>query len=236
MLKQAITLAGLTISLSANAVIMDLGYITRDTATGLDWLDVTETRGLSYNNVVSEMGVDGAYEGWRYATEGELATVIINFGYTPLNYNPSSLDCIICDFYGNDGPTLPDDPYIENIIRTLGDTNDAHYDSTCVQANSGCADIHSDGAGRLTGIIAKSDVPGSHYHAQITDDEDILRGTNKWLGDDHDGVHTTRWEAMDDITSDVYVGSFLVRAVPVPAAAWLFGSGLVGLAGMKRKK
>jgi len=37
-----------------------------------------------------------------------------------------------------------------------------------------------------------------------------------------------------------YNGSFLVRAVtspvPIPAAAWLFGSGLVGLAGIARRK
>ncbi len=53
----------LAISSSANAAIIDLGNITRDTGTGLDWLNVTESRNLSYNQVTAQMGIGGAYEG-----------------------------------------------------------------------------------------------------------------------------------------------------------------------------
>lgn len=35
---------------------------------------------------------------------------------------------------------------------------------------------------------------------------------------------------------DTTAGHFLVRAVPVPAAVWLFGSGLIGLVGIARRK
>jgi hypothetical protein len=35
---------------------------------------------------------------------------------------------------------------------------------------------------------------------------------------------------------DAAVGVFLVRVVPIPAAVWLFGSGLIGLIGIARRK
>ena len=44
------------------------------------------------------------------------------------------------------------------------------------------------------------------------------------------GVDLLAGEVLID---DVYLG---VQAVPVPAAAWLFGSALLGLGGLARKK
>jgi hypothetical protein len=55
---------------SAYATVIDLGTITRDTDTGLDWLDVSATANLSYNQVVASALVQS--EGWRYATEAEV--------------------------------------------------------------------------------------------------------------------------------------------------------------------
>lgn len=42
---------------------------------------------------------------------------------------------------------------------------------------------------------------------------------------------------LTGITGSQYIGldNVSVSAVPVPAALWLFGSGLIGLIGMKRK-
>ena len=45
----------------------DHTYLT-DTATGLDWLDVTTTAGMSFNQVSSQLGSGGQFAGWRYAT------------------------------------------------------------------------------------------------------------------------------------------------------------------------
>jgi hypothetical protein len=42
--------------------------ITRDTITGLDWLDLTQTIGYSYDDMLVELGVGGMFEGFRYAT------------------------------------------------------------------------------------------------------------------------------------------------------------------------
>jgi hypothetical protein len=43
-----------------------------------------------------------------------------------------------------------------------------------------------------------------------------------------------RWEFT--CANDVIEGAVGVPAVPVPAAAWLFGSGLIGLVGVARRK
>lgn len=44
------------------------------------------------------------------------------------------------------------------------------------------------------------------------------------------------WSATDAASSNVISGTFTVSAVPVPAAVWMFGSAMLGLAGFKRKK
>ena len=56
--------------------------ITRDTASGLDWLDVTEVAGLSYNDLLS--GAGGWLDaGWRWATTGEVCGLLTGLGAAP---------------------------------------------------------------------------------------------------------------------------------------------------------
>ncbi|HEB63004.1 MAG TPA: PEP-CTERM sorting domain-containing protein [Gammaproteobacteria bacterium] len=63
---------------SANAALIDSGSFLTDTTSNLDWLDVTTTQGQSYNDVLSQLGVGGAYDGWRYATTAEVQTLVAN--------------------------------------------------------------------------------------------------------------------------------------------------------------
>lgn len=51
------------------------GTITRDTETGLDWLDWTVTTKISFNSMVPKLLAGGTFAGWRYATEAEVATL-----------------------------------------------------------------------------------------------------------------------------------------------------------------
>lgn len=46
--------------------------ITRDTSSGLDWLDLTLSSGLSYAEVSAEFGDGGKFEGFRHATTGDI--------------------------------------------------------------------------------------------------------------------------------------------------------------------
>jgi hypothetical protein len=61
-------------ALAASAALIDLGSVTRDPETNLDWLDVDVTAGLSYDQVVaSALILD---DGWRHATESELCAFL----------------------------------------------------------------------------------------------------------------------------------------------------------------
>lgn len=46
--------------------------ITRDTVTGFDWLDLTASSGISYNDITAQFSSGGTYEGWRHATKAEV--------------------------------------------------------------------------------------------------------------------------------------------------------------------
>lgn len=82
MLRQCLRALILCLPLAGNAAIVDFGAYTRDTLSGLEWLDLTETQNLSYEQVTLEMSSGGAYEGWRYATRAEFFDLIVNAGLT----------------------------------------------------------------------------------------------------------------------------------------------------------
>ena len=54
--------------------------ITVDTDTGLEWLDWDLTAGLSFDEVVVQLAAGGTYEGFRFATNDEVATLWVNAG------------------------------------------------------------------------------------------------------------------------------------------------------------
>ena len=62
-----VALSGIT-----QATMVDNTMFTTDTETGLDWLDLTETRGQSYDEVENQMGAGQRYDGWRHASRDEV--------------------------------------------------------------------------------------------------------------------------------------------------------------------
>lgn len=64
---------------SANAAIVNNDSYTTDTASGLDWLDLTATLGKTYFQVDALLGVGKTYEGWSFATQGQLDTLAFNY-------------------------------------------------------------------------------------------------------------------------------------------------------------
>lgn len=56
------------------------GELTRDDATGLDWLDLGVTRGLSVEEVLAGTYDSWIAEGWRFATEAEVCQLVEDFG------------------------------------------------------------------------------------------------------------------------------------------------------------
>lgn len=64
---------------STQAALIDNGTYTTDTASGLDWLDVTTSVNMSYNYVSSQFVAGGVFEGWRYATADDLLGLVVDF-------------------------------------------------------------------------------------------------------------------------------------------------------------
>ncbi len=74
-----------TVALSpkADAVLIDLGDTTHDDATGLEWLDLTKTLGLSVNQALATSHVTS--NGFRHATSSEVNTLFLNAGFLTTN-------------------------------------------------------------------------------------------------------------------------------------------------------
>ncbi len=79
----AIGAATVTISPQAEAVLIDLGDTTHDDATGLEWLDLTKTLGLSVNQALASSYV--TTDGFRHATSIEVNTLFLNAGFLTTN-------------------------------------------------------------------------------------------------------------------------------------------------------
>lgn len=85
----------------ANLIEVDLvpgsgdGLLTRDTASGFEWLDLSQTVNRSYSDVSTQLAPGGDFEGFRYATHSEVEDLIAEAGlppsqlFTPALYDPA---------------------------------------------------------------------------------------------------------------------------------------------------
>jgi len=81
-LNVALTSAVLSISIFvniANAGLIDNGNTTIDTANNLEWLDLSYTEGLSFNEAMSSTFV--ANENYRLATHDDLLSLYVTVGF-----------------------------------------------------------------------------------------------------------------------------------------------------------
>jgi hypothetical protein len=67
----------------ASAVIIDNGTSAIDTATNLEWLDLTQTQGMTLNAVQSSALVQT--DGWVWATTAQVTTLFTNAGFLTTN-------------------------------------------------------------------------------------------------------------------------------------------------------
>jgi len=187
------------------STFIDNGSYTTDTTSGLDWYDVSLTKGLNYNEVIALTSTGGTLEGenWHYATATEFQSMLGNF-----------LDLAPSGFYNSNNGTL------SQLVDMLGSTESV--------TNSSIIN------GRL--INSNAFTPSGSSASQL-DLARIATNDTSYNAISHNGV-------ISNNISDPTVGSFLVRStlpastspVPVPAAAWLMGTGLLGLTGFSRRK
>ena len=76
---RGLAIASLLIAMSSSATLIDLGVVTRDTDTGLDWLDLTESGGIGYDGVAFGFGGFLA-DGWQIANEAQVCDLLSNHG------------------------------------------------------------------------------------------------------------------------------------------------------------
>ena len=69
--------------------------LTIDTSTGLGWLDLTASAGLSYQQVLAATQPGGIYSGFRFATAQEVLNLYSSAGIPGTGYYPLSTPSIL---------------------------------------------------------------------------------------------------------------------------------------------
>lgn len=208
----------------ASAAIVDSpnhSYLT-DTATGLDWLDVTATAGMSFNYVSSQLGIGGQFAGWRYATGNQFNSLVSNYSGVAIAA-------------GNYGQVNMETDRIDGLLGLMGSTLDHHYGVLFGHSY----DQHwgfpeGEGLDFSYGLLADShSLPGYQFLGIIYDSDEESGG-------DVTAAHRTYFHVS---SAENHVGSFLVRdhiAAPVPEPetyAMLFaGLGLLGVMTRRRNQ
>ncbi len=208
MLKKILALIGFTLSVSANAAIIDHGTFTSVSATSLDWLDLAETSNRTYSDINSQLGAGGEFEGWRYADTVEIIALLDAFGGdgNSTYYNPG----------GNNGLLAALAPY-------WGDLK-------CAQ--EGC----TPGKGESNFIFWQLPTGGNIRTGNINDISQINVHSGLDVSLTSDVVNIGGFLGATNISNPLTAHALVrgIAVVPVPAAAWLFGSAL-GLLGWMRR-
>ncbi|TCV90550.1 VPLPA-CTERM sorting domain-containing protein [Sulfurirhabdus autotrophica] len=197
--------------------------ITADSVTGLEWLDLTQTVNLSYNQVNS--GVGGwLNQGFRHATADEVYTLIFNAGLGSLYHS------------GQTNLTSSDIMNLNQFISMLGDvasfyTAVANRRVMAVGIVDKSRWLATTGQGEDSWTFQEGSLEAKAI-AEVGYDIPLGIG-GAWVPG-QDGTIGGAWTLG---LNDPYP-QYLVRTteVPVPATAWLFGSGLIGLIRVARRK
>jgi hypothetical protein len=147
------------------AAIEDHGDYTLDTETGFRWIDVTLTRGMSYQEAEDKMRPTGEFAGCRFPTTNEVIDLFAKLGLPATCGDINSSAC-------------PDEEAIEDAIRLLGDTQDARLD----EINKDI-DVSPEGAGWTRAVY------DYQYGFYLRDEEYVTRATGEPYRDYRDYVN-----------------------------------------------
>lgn len=235
LLRISILCGGLLAGWSAQATVvspsglgfLDLGKTTVDQTTGLEWLDLTETRGRSLQDVMTDLndagGLFKTQDRWRVATKLDFRSLMSNwFG---LNYQGYHYDTKV----GTTG-----------LIRLLGDNLNSWLDT-----DNSWADIADDGAGLTAGMLADEfnywGTPTHRALAVVIDRNVVYRDSRKPSENHTDYIDDYGWGDLN--VAQQGVGVYLYRdyqpqnnAVSAPAPLLLSALGLALLGWQRRRQ
>jgi len=174
--------------------------ITLDTNSGLEWLDLTVTQGMSTDAVQSSAYI--TREGFQYALLSDVTTLFNNAGIT---------------LFSRGGPISSGQINEINSLITL--TGATTVKSNGLLTSEGMLNPFITPSGPLSGEWA--------FKAELN----VLNSSMYYAS-------VAKGEPLSQSAVAAQIGSYLVRPspVPVPAAVWLFTSGLIGLAGLARRR
>jgi len=231
--KLASASLALSLATSVNAVTISYGGYTHDTDTDivagndLEWLQWDRTIGESINSIQSQLAtLEGG--GWRVASNIEMAQL-----FNAFDFGMTFVDLEHAEQRISTGYQYPDSlaETDELFIAMFGDTYDASifekscYLDHCFSQAQAVFGSDSNNNGEFNMAQVRDDWqtgPGYYIQGEMVDGTVALQ-------EDRRSAANFYYDAGIALVRDVSV-------VPVPAAAWLFGSGLIGLVGFARRK
>mgnify|MGYP006299546021 CR=1 FL=1 len=169
------------------------------------------------------------------ATIKSLTVWGLYYNYRDMTFTPPAEDDFTIRFHEVVGGD-PDESFIyeQNVgagVRT--DTGEGYYDLNIFKYTFDGLNINLSAGDYLLSVIDDTVNPASNGYWHWVSANDT--GTDWWRREDNQPAgeeFTFYWTAGGGFTGD---RAFQASAVPVPAAVWLLGSGLMGLIGVRRK-
>lgn len=175
---------------------------------------------------------------------------------SPLVFNIAGGDLVL-----NDIADVPDYGLLVTSNDNVAGAISSSWDSSTIASNAGYAIVHSNALNSFTTNPDYNGV-GNGSGTAGPADGDAYHGVNNWLSNFGGGLPFSNvalvdtalgfWHLGTDDNASVAIAAQLAHnwvltssgtlcygpcaVVPVPAAAWLFGSGLVGLVGVARRR
>lgn len=185
----------LCLSSNAGGKILDRGDYLTDTQSNLDWLDVTASANMSYNDIAKQLGKGGQFEGWRFATVGEFNTLINNATGT----NRTSFEVYHHNEEGEAAITA-----IKSLIQMLGSTLDSMYLASHGQTYNTHRNLPKEkGSAYTLGYLFDKDTNNRRYVGEIS-------AHSEYTDLAQSQVFIPYWYQNDN-AKEINIGAYLVR-------------------------